>query len=97
MTRKPMTLLAVSTVLGGLVAATAAFAEATPPASPPSQRDPGMMGDHHGMMTMMRSMGPDQMQQMTRMVDACNHMMEGMGNAPTGPGPDRAPGHHDGG
>lgn len=84
MTRKLTTLFTATAVLGGLAAATAVFAEGgSPSAQPP--RTQGMMGDHGGMMNMMGQMSPDQMKQMTLMVDNCNRVMESMNNAPTRP------------
>jgi hypothetical protein len=83
MTRKPTTLLAAATILGGLTIATTVFAEESHSPSPPP-RAQGMMGDHGGMIGMMGQMSAEQMQRMARMVDNCNRMMEST-NAPAGP------------
>ena len=84
MTRKLTTLLAATAILGGLTTMTTAFAEESRPSSPPP-RAQGMMGQ----------MSTDQMQQMTRMVDNCNRMMESMNNAPTRPDGQKAPDTHE--
>ena len=79
MTSKLTKLFAAAVVVGGLATATTVFAEgAASPSQPPPTQNP--MGGHSGMMNM--QMNPDQMKQMTRMVDNCNRMMESMGNAP---------------
>jgi hypothetical protein len=84
MTRKPIALFAAAAIIGGLLAPTTVFAqEAQPPSQPP--RTQRMMGDHSGMMNMMRQMSPDHMKQMTAMIDNCNRMMESMSKSPTGP------------
>jgi Spy/CpxP family protein refolding chaperone len=95
MTRKLTTLFAA--ILGGLVTITTVFAEENTPSStsPRPAHGTGMMGDHSGMMSMMRQMSPDQMQQMTRMVDNCNHMMESMTNTPAAPDQETTPNYHD--
>ena len=49
------------------------------------------MGDQAGMMGMMGQISSDQMQQMTRMRDNCNHMMESM--TPAAPDGKATPGH----
>jgi hypothetical protein len=101
MTRKLTALLATATMLGGFVAATSALAEDAAPASPPAQSTTGTSGDHGGMMPgdhgeMMR-MGqtpPDRMSQMHTMAADCHRMMGGAtGDAPMGPGMQRAPDH----
>jgi len=70
MTRKPTALFAAAAIIGGLIAATASFAqEAQPPSQPTGAQ--GMMGDHGGMMGMMGHMSPDHMKQMTAMIDNC--------------------------
>ena len=79
MTSKLTKLFAVAIVLGGLATATTVFAQGAASPSQPSQTE-GPMGGHDGMMNM--HMNPDQMMQMTRMIDNCNRMMESMGNAP---------------
>ena len=82
MTRKPTALFAAAAIVGGLTAATALYAqEAQPPSQPSAQ---GMMGDHAGMMSMMGQTSPDDMKQMTAMIDNCNRMMESMNKSPTG-------------
>ena len=53
-----------------------------------------MAGDQGGMMNMMGQMNPDQMKQMTRMVENCNRMMESMMTAPEKPNKEPAPGSH---
>jgi hypothetical protein len=93
MTRKLTTLFAAA-ILGGFTVATTVFAEEARPSSQPPQAQ-GMMGDHGGMMNMMGQMGPDHMKQMTRMVDNCNRMMEGMSNVPTEPHNQPAPDTHE--
>jgi len=90
MTRKLTTLFAAAAVLGGIAATTTVFAEETTPSPQPPHTE-GPMGGHGGMMNMMGQMSPDQMKQMTRMVDNCNRMMESISNAPTGPDKERAP------
>ena len=95
MTRKLTTSLAAAAILGGLATATTVFAEESRPSSPP-HRAQGMMGDDHGgMMNMMGQMTPDQMRQMTRMVDNCNRMMESMSNTPSGPDHRTVPDTHE--
>ena len=93
MTHKLTTLIAAAAVLGGIAAATTVFAEETTLSPQPPQTE-GTMRDHNGMMNMMGQMSPDHMTQMTRMVDNCNRMMEGMSDGPTGPDKERAPGTH---
>ena len=84
MSSKLTTLFAVAAIIGGLTAATAAFAqEAQPPSQSP--RAQGMMGDHGGMMNMMGQMNPDHRKQVTAMIDNCNRMMESVNKSPTGP------------
>ena len=84
MTRKPTALFAAAAIIGGLIAATASFAqEAQPPSQPTGAQ--GMMGDHDGMMNMMGQMSPDHMKQMTAMIDNCNRMMESISKSPTVP------------
>ena len=84
MISKLTTLFAAAAIIGGIVAATASFAqEAQPPSQPPKAQ--GMMGDRGGMMNMMGQMNPDHMKQMTAMIDNCNRMMESVNKAPTGP------------
>jgi Spy/CpxP family protein refolding chaperone len=82
MTRKLTTLFAATAILASLGTATAVLAEETTPSSPPPRHGTGMMGEHGGMMGMMGEMSPDQMQQMTRMVDDCNRIMESMAATP---------------
>jgi periplasmic protein CpxP/Spy len=91
MTPKLKTLFAAVAILGGLAATTVFAQETTPSTQPPQAR--GMMSDHGGMMGMMGQMSADHMKQMTRMVDNCNRMMEGMSHAPMGPDKELAPGH----
>ena len=93
MTRKLTTLLAAAAILGGLTAVTTGFAEESQPSSHPP-RAQGTMGDRGGMMNMMGQMSADQMNQMTRMVDNCNRMMESMSNPPTEPDHARTPDTH---
>lgn len=81
MTRKPTALLATVVILGGLTAATAVLAQAPAPSSPPPQGQ-DMMKGHGGMMT--GPMDPDQMKQMTRMMENCNRMMERMSEDKSG-------------
>jgi len=83
MISKLTTLFAAAAIIGGIVAATASFAEE---AQPPSQspRAQGMMGDRGGMMNMMGQMNTDHMKQLTAMIDNCNRMMESVNKAPTG-------------
>jgi Spy/CpxP family protein refolding chaperone len=83
MTRKLTTLFAASAILAGLGTATAVLAEGSTPRTQPPQHGTGMMGDHSGMMNMMGQMSPEQMKQMTDMMDNCNRMMEGMTTAPS--------------
>jgi hypothetical protein len=83
MTRKLTMLFAASAILAGLGTATAVLAEESTPSSQPSQHGTGMMGDHSGMMNMMGQMSPNQMRQMTEMVDNCNRMMGSMTTVPT--------------
>jgi hypothetical protein len=85
MTSKLTTLLAAAAMLSGLAAMPPVFAEEAHPSSQPPSAQGMMGGDHGGMMNMMEQMSPDHMKQMTRMVDNCNRMMEGMSNAPTEP------------
>ncbi|MBY0320273.1 MAG: hypothetical protein K2X72_16230 [Reyranella sp.] len=89
MTRTLTTFFAAIAVLGS-VAATPLFAQETKPSTQPFQTQ-GTMGDHHGMMNGMGQMSPDQMQQMTKMVENCNRMMESMGNASAGHDKDQKP------
>ncbi len=81
MTRTLTTFCAAVAVLGGIAAATPLFAQETKPSTQPPKSE-STMGDHRGMMNMMGQMSPDQMQQMTKMVENCNRMMESMSNAP---------------
>jgi hypothetical protein len=80
MTRQSSKFLAVA--LGGLIAATPAFAQSSTssPQSPGAAQN--MMGGHAGMMGGMSS---DHMQQMARMMDNCNRMMEQRGEHATEP------------
>jgi hypothetical protein len=80
------TLFATAVILGGLSAATFVFAEESAPA--PSGH--GMMGP----MTMMGQMSPDQMKQMTEMVDRCDRMMAHLTSAPKGPAKEQPPASH---
>lgn len=75
MTRTLTTFFAAVAVLGS-VAATPLFAQETKPSTQPLKAE-GTMGDHH-VMNRMGQMSPDQMQQMTKMVENCNRMMESM-------------------
>jgi len=93
MTRKLTRIFAATAVFGALATATAAFAQG----GTPSPQSPGIMpmaGDQGGMMNMMGQMNPDQMKQMTRMVENCNRMMESMMTAPEKPNKEPAPGSH---
>jgi hypothetical protein len=82
MISKLTTLFVAVTIIGGLTAATAPYAqEAEPPSQPPGTQ--GMMGDHGGMMNMMGQISPDHMKQMTAMMENCNRMMESMNKSPT--------------
>jgi hypothetical protein len=83
MTRALTTLCAAVAVLGGFAAATPLFAQETKPSTQPPKSE-STMGDHRGMMNMVGKMSPDQMQQMTKMVENCNRMMESMSSAPKG-------------
>ena len=85
MTGKLTTIFAAAAMIGGLIAATAPYAQETqPPSQPP--RTQGMMGDNGGMMGMMGQMSPDHMKTMTAMIDNCNRMMmESVSKSPTGP------------
>jgi periplasmic protein CpxP/Spy len=71
MTHKLTKLFAVATVFAGIAAASVVLAEE---GALSSGRTPGQ---GNGMMNMMGRMSPDHMQQMTRMIDNCNRMMEG--------------------
>ena len=51
-----------------------------------------MTNDQGGMMNMMGQMNPDQMRQMSRMIENCNRMMESMMTAPEKPNKEPAPG-----
>jgi len=90
MTRTLTTLCAAVAVLGGFAAATPLFAQETKPSTQPPKSE-STMGDHRGMMNMMGKMSPDQMQQMTKMVDNRNRMMESMSNAPKAGDNDQKP------
>jgi hypothetical protein len=94
MTRKPSTLFTATAIIGGLLAATAVFAEENKSSPQPPHAAQGTAGDHGGMMNMMGQMSPDHMKQMRRMIDNCNRTMESMNNAPTGPDPQPAPDTH---
>lgn len=87
MTRRITSFLA-ALGLGGIAVAMPLFAQETKPSpeTRPSETRPseGTMSDHRGMMNMMGRMSPEQMSQMVRMMENCNRMMEGMGNAPAG-------------
>ena len=83
MISKLTTLYAAAAIIGGIVAATASFAEEAQPSSQ-SPRAQGMMGDRGGMMNMMGQMNPDHMKQMTAMIANCNRMMESVSKSPTG-------------
>jgi hypothetical protein len=92
MTRQSSKFLVV--VLGGIIAATAAFAQSSAPSpqSPPAAQD--TMGRHGGMMGMMGMMGgmsSDHMQQMSRMMDDCNRMMVQRSERATEPGGENTP------
>jgi Spy/CpxP family protein refolding chaperone len=89
MTPKLNTLFTAA-VLVGIATATAVFAQEGAPAPQPPHVQ-GMMGDEGGMTKMMGQMSPDQMKRMTEMMDKCNHVMESMSNAPSGPNQQRAP------
>jgi hypothetical protein len=88
MTRQSSKFLAV--VLGGLIAATAALAQSST-SSPPSPRAAQDMMGHGGMMGMMEGMSSDHMQQMSRMMDDCNRMMEQRSERATEPGGENTP------
>ena len=91
MTRKLTRIFAATAVFGALATATTAFAQnGTSPSSSP--RAMSMTNDQGGMMNMMGQMNPDQMKQMTRMVENCNRMMESMMTAPEKPNRELAPG-----
>jgi hypothetical protein len=89
MTRQSSKFLAV--VLGGIIAATAALAQSSTSAPQPPQAAQGMMGGHGGMMGMMGGMSSDHMQQMSRMMDDCNRMMEQRSDRATEPGGENTP------
>jgi hypothetical protein len=74
MTRKLTKLFTATAILAGLGTGIAALADEATPSYQPRQGC-GMMRDHGGMM---QQMGPDQMKQMTRMVQNCNRLMESM-------------------
>jgi hypothetical protein len=94
MTRKLTTLFAAATVLTGITAATAVFAEeGSPPATQPPHAQ-GMMGNHGGMMNMMGQMSPDQMKLMTSMMEKCNRMMDSASNAPARTDKEQTPATH---
>lgn len=78
MNRNSNRLILATAALGGLIAATAAFADTNTPSAP--QATQGMMGDHGGSMNMMGGMSGDHMAQMSRMIDNCNRMMESASN-----------------
>jgi hypothetical protein len=71
MTRKLSMLVAI-TALGALGLSAAVRADESAPAPR------GTMRDESGMMGMMTQMTPDQVKQMTGMVDTCNRMMASM-------------------
>jgi hypothetical protein len=92
------TLLAASTLIAGLVAAPALYAQDDPAAAQPPMAGPGMVGQGgmmqggQGMMGMMGMMG-----QMSGMMETCNDMMKGMmanrdSERPNEQWQDRAPG-----
>jgi hypothetical protein len=93
MTRKLTRIFATTAVFGALATATTAFAQGGMP-SPQSPGTMPMAGGQGGMMDMMGQMNPDQMKQMTRMVENCNRMMESMMTAPEKPNKEPAPGGH---
>ena len=74
---------------GGLVFATAISAYAQAPDSSPKpsqpQGQPQEMMQGGGHMNMMGNMGPEHMQQMTKMMENCNRMMERADNAGSPP------------
>jgi periplasmic protein CpxP/Spy len=78
MTHKLTKIFAVGTIFAGIGAASVALAEE----GAPSRRTPGQ---GHGMTNMMEQMSPDHMQQITRMIDNCNRMMEGVQDQRTEP------------
>jgi|LNAP01.1.fsa_nt_gb hypothetical protein len=90
MTRTLAAFCTAVAVLGGIAAATPLFAQETKPSTQPRQTE-STMGDHRGMMNMMGQMSPEQMQQMTKMMENCNRMMESMSSAPTGGDTDQKP------
>ena len=79
MTHKLTNFFAVATVFAGIAAASVVFAEE---GAPSSGRTPG---HGHEMMNMMGQMSPDHTRQMTRMIDNCNRMMEGVQDQRTEP------------
>ena len=91
MTRKLTRIIAATAVFGALATATVAFAQGGTP-SPQSPGTMPMAGDQGGMMNMMGQMNPDQMRQMSRMIENCNRMMESMMTAPEKPNRELAPG-----
>jgi len=93
MTRKLTRIFAATAVFGGLATATAAFAQSGTPSLHSPAAIP-MAGDQGGMMNMMGQMNPDQMKQMTQIVENCNRMMESMMTAPEKPNREPAPGSH---
>jgi hypothetical protein len=88
MTRKLTTFLSAAAVLMGITAATAVFAEDGTPATQPPHTQ-GMMSDHGGIM--MGQMSRDHVEQLTRMADNCNRMMESMSNPPAEHDKERTP------
>ncbi|HEX4571500.1 MAG TPA: hypothetical protein VH184_13805 [Dongiaceae bacterium] len=93
MTRKLTRIFAATAVFGALTAATTAFAQGGTSPSPSHGAMP-MTNGQGGMMNMMGQMNPDQMKQMTSMVENCNRMMESMTNMPAKPDKEPAPGSH---
>lgn len=91
MSRKHTAFFAATVLVGGFLVAQGAFAQqstTTPPSGSAPQAKPdqgqsgqGMMGG--GMMGMMGQMDPAQM---TRMMENCNKMMEGMNRGSGGSG-----------
>jgi hypothetical protein len=83
MTRKSNALYITAAIFGGLVAASAAFAEGNTPSAQTPRGMQCSMGDHGSMMDMMGQMCPDHMAQMSWMISNCNRMMESTSTPPT--------------
>lgn len=77
-------ILAAVALVGGLLAATALYAqEAAPPGTPMEPGTQGGMMGHDGMMGMMA--------QMNRMMESCGRMMGSMDDTPNAPDEQPAP------